>query len=181
MVKSQFTMNFRFSNFQILKPITVFFGVFVIVMGLFSVGRGVGLITAGNPYIHTAFAEEDEDEDEEDEDDEDEDEDEDRDDDGEAKATETRYVTHYEVRYVPQTTTVIPEEYRSDLDGDTLVDAIDPDPDTHQREYFTDDDDDTVPNVFDRHPGEDDFAYFDSMYDTNDDGIIDDFESLARE
>lgn len=133
--------------------------------------RGYSLVPS--LLVGTAYAEDDEDDEEEDDEEEDKDE-------KEEKTTETRYVTHYEVRQVPKTVTVIPTEYETDTDGDRLVDALDPDPDTHQREYFTDDDGDVVPNAFDRYPGEDDFAYFDSMYDTNDDGIVDSFEGLAR-
>ena len=163
------------------RMLGVTLGVFLAVSFSVLGNADKGAEKTNNPYISVVSAEDDEDGEEE----EDEEDDEDRDDDQKkgTASTETQYVTvtHYEVRYVPRTVVVIPDEYRSDRDGDALVDALDPDPDTHQREYFTDDDNDTDPNVFDRHKDEDDFAYFDSMYDTNDDGIIDDFESLARE
>ncbi|MBP9751871.1 MAG: hypothetical protein KBD19_03360 [Candidatus Moranbacteria bacterium] len=159
----------------------IFLGMFLTASFL-SGGKG---IYAGNwmyPIVGMAYADDDDDEDEEDEDDEKDDEDEEDEDDEkkEEKTTEVRYVTHYEVRQVPKTTVVIPAEYRTDTDGDQLVDALDPDPRVHQREYWSDVDGDAVPNVFDRHPDEDDFVYFESEYDTNGDGLVDSFEELAR-
>lgn len=132
-----------------------------------------------NPIISTAYADDDDEDEEEDHEDEEDEDDDDRKEPKKKSSTETRYVTHYEVRQVSRVVTVVPEEYRKDTDGDRLVDAIDPDPLVPQQEYFTDTDGDGVPNVFDQHHDEDDFAYFDSEYDTNDDGIIDSFEQLA--
>lgn len=82
------------------------------------------------------------------------------------------------VEYRPVTKTVIITEpgYDIDSDGDLLVDAIDPDPEKHQREYFTDTDGDAVPDAYDRHHDEDDFAYFDDELDANHNGLLDSFE-----
>ncbi|MGK2848725.1 MAG: hypothetical protein ACSLEX_01505 [Minisyncoccota bacterium] len=64
-----------------------------------------------------------------------------------------------EYRPVQETVTVTPEDYRWDTDGDTLVNAIDPDPLIPQSEYFTDTDADGVPNVIDLYPGNNDFVW----------------------
>lgn len=92
--------------------------------------------------------------------------------------TVTTYVTRYETRQVSKVVTVTPPEYRTDTDGDGLVDAIDPDPNRHQRDYFTDTDGDSVSDAFDRHPGEDDFAYVEGDADVNGNGIIDTYEGM---
>lgn len=136
-----------------------------------------------SPAVPTAWADDDEDEDEhEDEDDEDDREDEDEE---EAPAQETtktvmKKVVQEIIEYKPVTRTyvVTDEAYQKDLDGDGLVDAIDPDPLIDQRKYFTDSDDDGLPDVLDQHQGEDDFLYYESEADANDNGILDSYEDL---
>ena len=81
-----------------------------------------------------------------------------------------------EYRPVTQTVMVTKEDYARDTDGDGLVDAIDPDPFVPQSEYFTDTDGDGVPNALDQHHDGDDFAYFDSETDNNNNGILDSYE-----
>lgn len=88
----------------------------------------------------------------------------------------TVYETRYETRQVEKMVVVTPEEYRTDRDGDELVDAIDPDPAVHQREYFTDTDGDAVPDAFDRHHDEDDLSFFESGGDLDSNGIVDAYE-----
>ncbi|NTW45764.1 MAG: hypothetical protein HGB18_01760 [Candidatus Moranbacteria bacterium] len=115
------------------------------------------------------------------EDDEDDGEDDDGEDDGDGSSsggTVTVWETRYETRQVTRTVLVMPEEYRTDSDGDRLVDALDPDPKVPQWEYFTDDDGDAVPNVFDRHPDEDDLAYSENGTDADHDGIVDAYGRL---
>lgn len=111
---------------------------------------------------------------------EDEEEDEDDDDEKEVKNTpssETITRTYTVMEKVTETVVVTPAEFLSDRDNDALVDAIDPNPDVHQREYFTDDDGDSVANARDRFPGKDDFATFEFELDDNANGIIDSYES----
>lgn len=72
---------------------------------------------------------------------------------------------------------VLPLEFINDSDGDKLVDAIDPNPNTPEWDFFTDDDLDSVPNALDRYPGEDDFSYV-PFEDTNKNGINDAIELL---
>lgn len=110
------------------------------------------------------------------EDDDDEGGEEDDDDEGGSTRTKTTYETRYEIRQVTKTETVTPPAYRTDTDGDGLVDAIDPDPKHPQQGYFTDTDGDSVPDIFDRHPGEDDFAYVESGTDSDGNGIVDAYE-----
>lgn len=120
----------------------------------------------------------------EDEEDEDREEEEDEDDDSESSATQsapktkTIKVIKEVIEYRPVTETIIVTEaaYAKDADGDTLVDAIDPDPLVPQSEYFTDIDGDGIPNALDRHHDEDDFAYYDFETDTNENGILDSYE-----
>lgn len=88
----------------------------------------------------------------------------------------TKSITTYETRQVLVTTMVTPPEYVTDTDGDSLVDAIDPDPSVPQQAYFTDDDGDSIPNALDHHPGDDDFAFFDDLTDADNNGIIDSYE-----
>lgn len=122
-------------------------------------------------------AREEEDEDREEDDDEEED-------DSESSAeqsapkTKTIKVVKEIIEYRPVTETIIVTEaaYAKDADGDTLVDAIDPDPLVPQSEYFTDQDGDGIPNALDRHHDEDDFAYYDFETDTNENGILDSYE-----
>lgn len=91
--------------------------------------------------------------------------------------TETVTRTYTVVEKVSQVVMVTPAEYLSDRDGDLLVDALDPNPDTHQREYFTDSDGDSVANAYDAFPGQDDLVTFGSETDENANGIIDRYES----
>ncbi len=72
---------------------------------------------------------------------------------------------------------VLPLEFVNDSDGDKLVDAIDPNPNTPEWDFFTDDDLDSVPNALDRYPGEDDFSYI-PFEDINKNGINDAIELL---
>ncbi|NTW75519.1 MAG: hypothetical protein HGB34_01325 [Candidatus Moranbacteria bacterium] len=88
----------------------------------------------------------------------------------------TVYETRYETRQVEKTVVVTPEEYRTDRDGDGLVDAIDPDPSVHQWEYFTDTDGDAVPDAFDLHHDEDDLSFFENGDDLDSNGIVDAYE-----
>ena len=127
------------------------------------------------------LADDDEDEDEEDEH-EDEDEDEDEDKPTSSSSSKTEYKTieviQEVIEYKPVTETVLvtKEDYARDTDGDSLVDAIDPDPLVVQSEYYSDIDGDGIPNALDQHHDEDDFAYFDFETDDNNNGIIDSYE-----
>lgn len=96
-------------------------------------------------------------------------------DDEESTETVTRIYTVME--QVEETVSVTPPAYLSDRDGDSLVDAIDPNPDTHQREFFTDDDGDSIANAYDQFPGFDDLVTFADETDENKNGIIDRYES----
>lgn len=149
-----------------LVPLAVFSMLFSVTMYFFRLPTG----SAQQAYV---LGDDDEEEDEEDDDDDDED-----DDDGSSsRGTVTVWETRYETRQVTKTVLVTPEEYRSDVDGDRLVDALDPDPKVPQWEYFTDDDGDAVPNALDRHRGEDDFTYVENGADADDDGIVDTYGS----
>ncbi|MEK7181566.1 MAG: hypothetical protein AAB708_00385, partial [Patescibacteria group bacterium] len=81
-----------------------------------------------------------------------------------------------EYKEVTKTVTVLNPGYDTDKDEDGLVDAIDPDPEKHQKEYFTDTDGDSVPDAFDQHHDEDDFAYLENETDENNNGILDSYE-----
>ncbi len=85
--------------------------------------------------------------------------------------------TYTVIEKVSQVVMVTPEEYLTDRDGDLLVDALDPNPDVHQRQFFTDDDGDSVANAYDSFPGEDDLVMLGSETDDNRNGIIDRYES----
>lgn len=98
-------------------------------------------------------------------------------DDGEEKATETVTRTYTVMEQVEETVLVTPPAYLSDRDGDSLVDAIDPNPDVHQKEFFTDDDGDSIANAYDQFPGLDDLVTFADETDENQNGIIDRYES----
>lgn len=130
-------------------------------------------------FLTPVSAREDEDEDREEEED-----DEDEDDDSTSSATQsapktkTIKVIKEVIEYRPVTETIIVTEaaYAKDADGDTLVDAIDPDPLVPQSEYFTDIDGDGIPNALDRHHDEDDFSYYEFETDDNNNGILDSYE-----
>ncbi len=128
-----------------------------------------------NIFTSTVFAEDDEDEDEDEEED---DEEEHKSSSKKSTATEMVTRTYTVIERVAQTVLVTPQEFLSDRDGDLIVDALDPDPDVHQREYFLDDDGDDVANVNDRYPGQDDFSVFDEETDENNNGIIDSYETV---
>lgn len=98
-------------------------------------------------------------------------------DEDEEETEETITRTYTVIEKVQQVVMVTPEAYLADRDGDLLVDALDPNPDTHQRQYFTDDDGDSVANAYDTFPGQDDLATFGSETDDNANGIIDRYES----
>ncbi len=112
--------------------------------------------------IPTAFGDDDDDDDEDDAD----------------GSSKTIYVTEYQERQVSRIVVVTPPEYRTDSDGDGLVDAIDPEPRRRQQEYFTDTDGDSVADAFDMHHDEDDFLYDEAGTDTDGNGIIDSYEGL---
>jgi hypothetical protein len=95
-----------------------------------------------------------------------------------ASPRETVPVWEEVIEYRPVTKKVIVTEegYNKDTDGDSLVDALDPDPLVSQKAYFTDQDNDFVPDALDRYPGEDDFSYYESETDNNSNGILDSYE-----
>ncbi len=128
----------------------------------------------------TANADRDEDEDEEEEEEDEDDEDEDEEEYQETTSKPKKIkVIQQVIEYKPVTETVVvtEEAYAKDSDGDLLVDALDPDPLIAQSEYFTDIDDDGVPNAIDRYHDEDDFAYYEMETDTDNNGILDSYES----
>jgi hypothetical protein len=86
----------------------------------------------------------------------------------------------YETIFVTKVITTIDQIFKTDEDGDGLVDGLDPHPTVHEREYFTDDDDDGIPNAFDMYRGDDDFAYYEGEKDENEDGILDSYEFMAE-
>jgi hypothetical protein len=122
------------------------------------------------PFM-TVSADDDEEEDEDDDEEEDEEED-------ESSQPKTVKVMKEVVEYRPviEKVVITEEAYAKDTDGDLLVDALDPDPVRKQSEYFTDTDGDGVPNALDQHPNEDDFSYYESETDNNNNGIIDSYE-----
>lgn len=83
----------------------------------------------------------------------------------------------YKTVYVEKVITTLDPIYTTDTDKDGLVDGLDPHPTIPESEYFTDTDGDGVPNAFDKHHDEDDFAYFEEETDTNNNGILDSYES----
>ena len=93
------------------------------------------------------------------------------------ESTETVTRTYTVMEQVEETVLVTPPAYVSDLDGDSLVDALDPNPDVHQKEFFTDDDGDAIANAYDQFPGLDDLVTFANETDDNQNGIIDRYES----
>lgn len=97
--------------------------------------------------------------------------------DDEEKSTETVTRTYTVMEQFEETVLVTPPAYLSDRDGDSLVDAIDPNPDTHQKEFFTDDDGDSIANAYDQFPGLDDLVTFADETDENENGVIDRYES----
>lgn len=131
-------------------------------------------------WVMIALADDEDEEDEEDEDEEEEDEEEDEPASSSSSKTEykTIEVIQEVIEYKPVTETVLvtKEDYARDTDGDSLVDAIDPDPLVVQSEYFSDTDNDGIPNALDQHHDEDDFAYFDFETDDNNNGIVDSYE-----
>lgn len=128
----------------------------------------------GEYFTSTAYAEDDED----DEGDEDED--------GVSSATtstsstaKTKKVITYKTVYVEKIITTLDPVFTTDRDNDGIVDGLDPHPGVHEREYFTDTDDDGIPNAFDKYHDEDDFNYYEQETDTNENGILDSYESLG--
>ncbi len=126
--------------------------------------------TSPSNLYPTAYAREEEDEEER--------EDEEDTDKKKTKQTKTIEVIKEVIEYKPvvETVTVLEESYKMDTDGDTLVDALDPDPLIDQHEYFTDTDNDGVPNALDQFHDEDDFSYYEFETDDNNNGIIDSYE-----
>lgn len=145
------------------------------------------------PYINNTltqvFADDDNDEDEHEDEDDEEDEEEFEDEDDEDYEDDeyeekTIYVTEYvtlapeetlEPVSVPVYKTIVDPGYNIDTDGDGLVDAIDPDPQVHQKRFYTDTDGDSMPDAFDVNPNVDDFYLLDEA-DSNGNGIIDSYE-----
>jgi len=123
------------------------------------------------------------DDDEDDDEDEDEDEDEDDEDDDEDERYEDSYETVEEYIVVEEPApiisyiTVFDAGYDKDTDGDSLVDALDPNPTVKESQFFTDDDKDGISNAYDTFPNEDDFLYLEFI-DENANGLIDDLEPL---
>lgn len=93
------------------------------------------------------------------------------------ESTETVIRTYTVMEQIEETVLVTPPAYVSDRDGDSLVDALDPNPDIHQKEFFTDDDGDAIANAYDQFPGLDDLVTFADETDDNQNGIIDRYES----
>lgn len=85
----------------------------------------------------------------------------------------------YKTVYVTKVITTLDPKFTRDIDGDGIVDGLDPHPTIPEKDFFTDDDNDGVPNAFDKHKEEDDYAYFEQDDDTNKDGILDSFGSLG--
>lgn len=123
--------------------------------------------------------EEDEEDDEDEEDEEDEEDDEDEDDASDSRSAQSKETVLTTYRLVEKTVTVLDEKFRTDTDGDLLVDGLDPHPTVPEKEYFTDDDEDAVPNALDVYPGEDDFFIFEDTDDQDGDGILDSFQVSA--
>ncbi|MBP7811521.1 MAG: hypothetical protein KA054_01610 [Candidatus Moranbacteria bacterium] len=171
--------------------ISFVFGVLVVVfLVLWDREIGVSSVSPETLMSRVALADDDEEEDEEDEEDdedeEDEEDDEDEEDgDDEDDASDSRLASSKETvlttyRLVEKTVTVLDEKFRTDTDGDLLVDGLDPHPTVPEKEYFTDDDEDAVPNALDAHPGEDDFFIFEDTDDQDGNGILDAFQILAN-
>jgi len=160
----------------LLLTLIAFLGLFITIKMVY---KNTNLLA--NSSISKVFAEdddeeEDESEDEDEEDDEDEDDDEERNNNSQEEYTYETVTVPAEkpiVKYVP----VVALEYRTDTDGDGLVDAIDPNPTISEYKLFTDDDLDSVANAWDKYPGEDDFSYIDYL-DANNNGITDDLENI---
>lgn len=85
----------------------------------------------------------------------------------------------YETVLVEKIITTLDPIFTTDTDKDGIVDGLDPHPTVPEKEYFTDDDNDGVANAFDMHEGEDDFAYYEQENDTNENGILDSYETFS--
>lgn len=94
-----------------------------------------------------------------------------------SSATETVTRTYTVMQQVEEVVWITPPVYQSDQDADELVDALDPNPTTHQREFFTDDDGDSIANAYDQYPGLDDLVTFSDETDENKNGLIDRYET----
>lgn len=158
--------------------ISFVFGVLVVVfLVLWDREIGVSSVSPETLMSRVALADDDEEEDEEDEEEEDGDDEDDASDSRLASSKETVLTTY---RLVEKTVTVLDEKFRTDTDGDLLVDGLDPHPTVPEKEYFTDDDEDAVPNALDAHPGEDDFFIFEDTDDQDGNDILDAFQILAN-
>lgn len=135
-------------------------------------------VTASGHLIFSVYAKEDE-EDEEREDEEDEYKEEDESEESTSQTVKTKSTPIYKTIFVTKIITTLDPIFKTDKDGDNLVDGLDPHPAVHEREYFTDDDDDSIPNAFDKYPDDDDFAYYEEEKDENRDGILDSYEFMA--
>jgi hypothetical protein len=96
------------------------------------------------------------------------------------QTTKTKSTPIYKTIFVTKIITTLDPIFKTDKDGDNLVDGLDPHPAVPEREYFTDDDDDSIPNAFDKYPNDDDFAYYEGEKDENGDGILDSYEFMAE-
>jgi len=94
-------------------------------------------------------------------------------------ATTVKTKPTYKTVLVTKVITTLDPMFTTDTDKDDIVDGLDPHPTISEKEFFTDDDDDSITNAFDIHKGEDDFAYYEQDNDTNENGILDSFESLG--
>lgn len=87
---------------------------------------------------------------------------------------------YYEKMIKPQIITqieqIIIEKTPVDSDGDFVPDDFDRYPGVDDFSYLTDSDKDGTVDALDKHPGENDAAY--SVTDANENGIVDEIESL---
>lgn len=95
------------------------------------------------------------------------------------QTTKVKSAPIYKTVLVTKVITTLDPIFTTDQDDDGIVDGLDPHPNVHEREYFTDEDDDGIANAFDKHHDEDDFAYYEEETDTNDNGLLDSYESMA--
>jgi len=163
--------------FRLSLSVVSFLGMFALVLCVFWYQEV--RVSDAPPEIlvsRVALADDDEEDEEDDEDEEDGDDEDDASDSRSAQSKETVLTTY---RLVEKTVTVLDEKFRTDTDGDLLVDGLDPHPTVPEKEYFTDDDEDAVPNALDVYPGEDDFFIFEDTDDQDGDGILDSFQVSA--
>jgi len=166
--------------FRLSPSIVSFLGMFALVLCVFWYQEV--RVSDAPPEIlvsRVALADDDEEEDEEDEENDEDEEDDDEDDASGSRLASSKETVLTTYRLVEKTVTVLDEKFRTDTDGDLLVDGLDPHPTVPEKEYFTDDDEDAVPNALDVYPGEDDFFIFEDTDDQDGDGILDSFQVSA--